>query len=393
MVYYLDPAMRAKQAEDARRNGGIMKLSARTPSIGEQAKNMLIDQGKNLAINKGAEWGLEQLGVAPEAAPGYIGAVKGLYTGGKILASDANPDQKMKGLTTLGQDTGANVATGGIYGLGKFAADKLTGGQASKLQSKYNDTMDSKIGMVLDPTGFLGRGALKKGLSMFGSGKGEDQMRRDAVRKMLKEGGFLGEGDDWNLENPDGTSFDIGKDGGARLENGRGYMDVDTTKQGASIGAMNPLAYIITGGDEKLATNFAGYFTNTVTQGDGANNPVIANANALDKYKKAGLDTPQKAHAAIDELVKSGKLAADKAQAFHGGINTVFGQVNPTAGTVSSGVKQSHQSASRRGNRRRQFEYQLPNVQPQVLAPSSTTPFGVDFAQSLASIYRSNQGL
>lgn len=59
------------------------------------------------------------------------------------------------------------------------------------------------------------------------------------------------------------------KDGGARLEDGRGYMDVDTAKQGASIGAMNPLAYILTGGDEKLATSFAGYFTNTVTQGDG----------------------------------------------------------------------------------------------------------------------------
>lgn len=327
-----------------------------------------------------------------------------------ILTSNMTDEQKAVALRKTAEDTAANYFTGGIWGGVQLADRKLLGGQTDKLRNK-GDKLNDKSHGVVNPGAYLGDKVTTKALGLMGGHKSGDQMQRDAVRKALQEAGFFGDpkdSQDWTLENEDKSGFDVGKDGGARLEDGRRYFDIDTEKQGQAIGAVNPLAYLVTGGDKKLATEFAGYFANTVTQGAGAADPAVANMNALDKYKKAGFDTPDKAHAGIDELVKAGKLDPETAAAFHGGIDTVFGGgPKPATSTLT---KEAISSApvektsgktktkkKRRGESRRTYETQT--YTPNTYTPVTTTPMGAPsgygdaFAQSLANVYAANQGL
>lgn len=324
------------------------------------------------------------------AGPGAV--VGGVLGAGSVLGSDMTDKQKAKALRRTAEDAAANYFTAGIYGAVQTLDNAVLGGQINKLRDKVEDipvlNMPMKIGDKLTA----------KALGTFGSSKGEDQVKRDAVRKALQEGGFFGEGkDDWTLDNPDGSGWNVGIDGSKLAQ----QTAVDTEKQGAAIGAMNPLAYLLTGGDEKLATSFAGYFTNTITQGAGGSDLAVANANALDKYKKAGFDTPEKAHAGIDELVKAGKLDPEKAAAFHGGIDTVFGKAPKATGTSgtssSSAQKKPTAKKKRRGDSRRTYEeqtYTPTTYAPQTTAPMGTpSPYGDSFAQGLANIYMANQGV
>lgn len=336
------------------------------------------------------------------AGPGAI--IGGALNAGSILSGNGTDKQKATALRRTGEDAVANYFTAGIWG-GVQAADRaLLGGATDKLRNWADDAP------VIGWGSKIGDKVTAKALGTFGSKKGKDQVARDQVRKALQEGGFFSEDknkDDWTLENPDGTSFDMGKDGGARLADGRAYSELDMKSenpvQGQAIGAVNPLAYLITGGDEKLATSFAGYFTNTIMQGAGGQDLAVANANALDKYKKAGFDSPDKAHAGIDELVKAGKLDAEKAAAFHNGINTVFGiapKANSTSGTntrQSTTTAKKPSGKKRRGSSRRTYVEQT--YTPNEYAIESTAPIGTPsgygdaFAQELANVYQSNQEL
>lgn len=340
-------------------------------------------------------------------ANGAYGAGTGSIIGAGIgavgaLSSDMSDKQKAVALRRTTEDALANYGTAGIWG-GVQALDRaLLGGQTDKLRTKLEKAP------VIGWGAQIGDKVTAKALGTFGSKKSGDQLQRDQVRKALQEGGFFGEGkDDWTLDNPDGTGFDVGKDGGARLDDGRRYYELDMASenpvQGQAIGAVNPLAYLITGGDEKLATSFAGYFTNTIMQGAGGQDLAVANANALDKYKKAGFDTPDKAHAGIDELVKAGKLDAEKAAAFHNGINTVFGIAPKANGTSGTGTRQPSTTAKkpggkkRRGSSRRTYaeqtytptEYAIPTTAPM----GTPSTYGDTFAQGLADVYKSNQEL
>jgi hypothetical protein len=213
-------------------------------------------------------------------AGGLYGAGAGAGVGLAIsaagaLSSDMTEEQKAVALRRATEDAAANYFTAGIYGLAQTADRALLGGQSDKLRNKL-DKWNNKSYGVLNPGAFLGDKVTTKALKMVGSGKGQDQLRRDAIRKMMQEQGMFGESkDDWTLDNADGSSFDVGKDGGARLSDGRRYFDVDTKTQGAAIGSVNPLAYLMTGGDQKLATEMAGYLTNTITQGKGASLSLI----------------------------------------------------------------------------------------------------------------------
>ena len=310
-----------------------------------------------------------------------------------ILSSDMNAKQQGKALRRTIEDGALTYATGGIWG-GVQALDKaVLGGAINKVRDKLDKVP------VLNIPGKITEKALGKAVGTWSSKKGEDQIKRDQIRAALQKGGFFGEAgnkDDWTVENADGSSWDMGTDGSKLAQ----QTAVDTEKQGAAIGATNPLAYLLTGGDEKLATSFAGYFTNAVTQGAGATDPAVANANALDKYKKAGFDTPEKARAGIDELVKAGKLTPEKAKAFYGGIDTVFGLAPKPSGPSSANSSATAKPTAkqrRRGQSRRTYQEQ--SYTPTEYAPQTTAPMGAPsgygdaFAQSLASVYANNQGL
>lgn len=107
------------------------------------------------------------------------------------------------------------------------------------------------------------------------SGKDKYQMQRDEVRNNLKDA--LGADDKWQITNADGSTFDIGKDGGAKLQNvgtnvdgktERHYYDVDWSNPTAKeiVGIINPLVTSKIK-DPKLASDTVGMLTNAATAG------------------------------------------------------------------------------------------------------------------------------
>jgi hypothetical protein len=323
------------------------------------------------------------------------------YTGGNPLLSAANFG--INATNIIGNDnmTAEQQATRLQQQAALAAADLYTAGLASTaegLARKWGPT-GKLLGKLdkLDQKTNPATWALAAGLKQIGSSKGKDQMARDRIRKMMQERGMLDE--NWNMVNADGSKWDIGKDGSKFEE----FSTVDPNKghTGQAIGAINPLAHLITGGDEKLATSFAGYMTNAVMQGRGGIDPAAANANALAQYKKAGFDTPEKAIAGIDELLKQGKIDEAKAAAFKNGIQTVFGIAKPAASQgparpAADNPKKGGGKKRRKG-RRRVYEtqtYETNTYAPQTTAPMGTpSQYGDAFAQELANVYLSNQGL
>lgn len=133
------------------------------------------------------------------------------------------------------------------------------------------------------------------GLGMIKSGKHEDQVRRDQVRGSLQSTGLLDS--DYNIETAKGNRFNVGVDGGPRPEYGsdssgrpiyRFNVQKDRPFSSQTVAWVNPLAEIITRGDDKLRSDFAGYFTNAALSD--ADNLEGIRANVLHFIEKAGLN-------------------------------------------------------------------------------------------------------
>lgn len=156
----------------------------------------------------------------------------------------------------------------------------------------------------------------------FGSGKDKAQLKRDAVRKDLQERGLLDE--QFNIYNADGSAFNLGFDGGAMLEGGaydgkRHYYDVnhDDPAQVALIPIADAFSAIITGGDKKLTSDFAGYFINAATSSGDARENIISYMN------KVGLDHA-KAYGTIHLLAEEGKLDTETANSYKNSLDAFF---------------------------------------------------------------------
>lgn len=296
--------------------------------------------------------------------------------------------------------TGAALdkGTAGIYG----PAMKVAGSISPEIPKTANKIIDA--GAYVNPLTAPFKVASSFGDKLWGSGKSKDQQRRDQVRKMMQEHGMFGtSGDDWTLDNPDNTGFDVGKDGGAQY-NGHKYYETDVTNapqnQAAAKTGVDPLAYLITGGDKELAPEFSGYFTNTVVQGAGAKDINILKANIIDKYKKAGFDTPEKAQAGIAELVKAGKIDQATGQTLSASIMATFAPAAPT-GTRRSGPMNPNASNNNMARRRaagdnKKRRTQVQSYAPQTFAPNTLSPTSTsngynEFGQGLANVYQQNQ--
>ena len=86
-----------------------------------------------------------------------------------------------------------------------------------------------------------------------------------------------------------------------------------------------PLANILTGGDEKLANDFTGYFLNAVI----SSGAVPSNVRKL--YSDAGLDREQ-AYTQVLQLYENDELDLDSTEAMLASIDSTFGVVNPNQG-------------------------------------------------------------
>ena len=160
---------------------------------------------------------------------------------------------------------------------------------------------------------------------IWGSTKSDDQILRDRVRKGMQEYGALDE--KWQLKLADGTTFDFGKDGGARLANADGssrkYSDIDwnNTLAAESVADTNPLGFMATAGfgNQKTQTDMVGYFTNAVTQN--AKDRAQVDANIKSVYNSLGYKTRQDAYSTLDGLVEAGKLTKEASDVYKQSVN------------------------------------------------------------------------
>lgn len=302
------------------------------------------------------------------AVPAGYTAVGSAASGGTVIAPAA-------GASTAGAGLGTAAATGGIAAaviaqlystyLGEKAAQKkLKQGHGQTTQGwidrgnawftpfhGIHEEYGDKLGMgfmnsdtanniygalnPLNPAAPLA--ALKlAGIDTF-SGKDKDQTYRDNVRKNWQSTGVLDK--DFNLTLADGNKFDVGKDGSIQNYN------VDFNKEGIGdvVAMANPLAAIMSGGSEKLTSDFAGYLTNAaLSSGD-------AKANIRKVYEDAGIDW-EIAHGIISEMEKQkdkfgNVLSKERADAYRNGLDEFF-EMNAYAGKNKIPTKKSGEGNS-----------------------------------------------
>lgn len=147
----------------------------------------------------------------------------------------------------------------------------------------------------------------------FGSGKGKDQQARDSAR--ANGFGFL-------YSDPEREQINLG--GGRTIAetainpnnpNASFNVDFDREGMGAYVGALNPLAEIASGGDDKLRGDFAGIMANAVASGG---NPGDTIKNF---YANAGYDK-NTASQALTELKNQGKITEEEYRAYLYGLGT-----------------------------------------------------------------------
>lgn len=212
-------------------------------------------------------------------------------------------------------DTGDNV---------RFMSDderKSIEGNDIDTTRKVAGAATAQAALLLNPYMAIGSYALSK-WDRLKTGKGKEQQMRDEVRDTLWDKGAVGS--DWLLKFSDGSAFDIGKDGGARLKNSEGteraYYEIDD-KNPFSQSAMNgvsPLAALITNNDERLKQQFAGYFTNAATEG--AQSQAQMDKRISEMYGMVGV-TKSAGLASLAQLKEQGRISDEQLQQYSALIN------------------------------------------------------------------------
>lgn len=170
---------------------------------------------------------------------------------------------------------------------------------------------------------------------LLGSGKHEDQIYRDRVRKTLRDNDFTDT--DHNIVFNDGTKFNMGLDGGYRDANGLRQFDAGADAlqpgnwKGNIIANLNPLGRIIGGARAKSAEDATGYFTKAAITG--LDNEEAAMGRVRELYAKSGISADD-ARKSIDEMEKLGKdadggLDKQTADIYRHSLNVVYGGQPP----------------------------------------------------------------
>lgn len=161
----------------------------------------------------------------------------------------------------------------------------------------------------------------------LGSGKDKDQQTRDWARKNFEKTGLT---KDNKLTLADGSQFDVGLDGGARLSGPNGErrqfdVDFNDPRAAQTVADLDPLGAIFGAGNEKLKTDNTGYFANAaLSSGD-------PRANTLKMYADVGFTDAQSVIAAIDALVEKGKIKKEMRDIYANSANNLFSGQAPAA--------------------------------------------------------------
>lgn len=216
--------------------------------------------------------------------------------------------------------TAANV-TGGVLGILDLVTNWGRSSPAAAASSGM--AVGASIGTLFAPgigTAIgIGVGGLVGGL--FGcvtTGKHKDQKARDSVRDMLVQGGILTP--DYQLPLPNGSLYNMGKDGGPRAEFGgrRPYeVDLSNPLSHYAIGWMDPILALLAPGNTKIRNDFVGYFTNAILSTAKNLDDVRTNVDFF--LRKFGLSDQTLANG-ITQLARAGAIDGHTAQGWIGGI-------------------------------------------------------------------------
>lgn len=322
--------------------------------------------GGNSGMNKGANtlgtaaggYLAKQLGTtagtsALASGGSGIGATTGagfgsgsIATGGAIpAAGTGTTGAATAGTATSTGGTAAGSSTMGAVGTAAWIAAALYAAyqgynnyKDAKKNAKGGSLTDKEIQSVIHPD-LMGEqkifgdkgGALKysplslAAKALIGSGKDEDQLWRDRVRRGLAEKKFTEMKDDsHHVKLADGTLFNIGKDGINAGEMGKAYnVDLNDEESRRVAGLMAPLATALVGGSsndrsEKLVRDLTGYLTNAAV----SNGKADENIRAL--YAKAGLGDKDSAFNMMTAMREAGGI---KDQANHEKLNDALNQI------------------------------------------------------------------
>lgn len=202
------------------------------------------------------------------SAPGGMFSLQGFGSGGNLIAPLAG--------AALGYDYLANGRRG--------ATGVLEAGAAGAGIGSYFNAATGGL-----PVGTIAGAAIGAGIGLannaFGGHKDKDQLSRDGIREGLLNAGAIDK--NYQIKLADGSTFNMGKDGHAKLKNTDGserhYYDVDFNNPLAAgaVPMANQIAERFTGGDEKLRSDFAGYLINAATSNAKTAEDVQRNLEAL----------------------------------------------------------------------------------------------------------------
>lgn len=221
-----------------------------------------------------------------EAGSHVVGSIGAL---GTQMAGAAGPVGMAVTFGAAAFGHAAAVLSGpGINGTRNFAAVTnplgFTGANQinSMLGNKFNQKDVAHAAMFTDPTG-IGV-AVAAADSLFGldldftSGKPRTQQFRDNLRSYLKDNNIISSNYNWRMH--DGSSFDVGKDGGAKLQNVGTNIDGKTTRNYSDVDFSNPIASQTTAWADVTAVlgfrspegkKFTGHLWNAATNADPTN--------------------------------------------------------------------------------------------------------------------------
>lgn len=193
-----------------------------------------------------------------------------------------------------------------------LAASPYTGGISMLLPWAYN------------PVFAEGRGA-------WGSSKGEEQFRRDALRDRLQDIGLTTQRTPWEgrhweghgIRLADGTMYNLGSE---RTPEGNPIYETPTDNPFAAeiVGLAQPLAAILTGGDEWATPQLTNMLTNAALSNARDYNQAADNIIAF----ASEVATPDQFLQGLRELAERGAITAEQYRAYRAAISSLF-QGNP----------------------------------------------------------------
>ena len=278
---------------------GALQLLQKAPAAGA------LLEGAGSALNT-ATSAIPGIGAAATGATGFLGMGAGIF-GGIMGAADL--------IMNWGKSTPAGGAASGA-------------------------ALGATIGSIFPGIGTVIGGALGGNVGgLFGSiktGKHKDQKVRDSVRGLLVQEQVIDSSNKLTLAN--GTQYDMGADGKPRAElGGRRPYEIDTKNPLAkyAISWLNPVMDLLSGGNQKVKSDFIGYFTNAALSNATSLDDVRKNVNTfIAKFKL----TDESLAEVITKSAEAGKLDQQTAAAYLNGINerkdvSFMGeQQTPTAG-------------------------------------------------------------